>query len=249
MTAPPCGSRSPVDGAQQRMAWKLLVHSKMMIRNQRLIPLSMLVALSTGGCATMREHPTMCKVGAGLLGATLGGVGGGVGVKNIEVGPDRNEVAAGAGVGALAGGLIGVLVGHFACAEEAPAPPPPVAVAPPQRPVPGTKLVELRASHFDFNKAVLKPEGKARVGDAVALMDKDSGLRVSVDGHTDSVGSDAYNMKLSMRRAKAVEAYMVHEGVRASRIDVHPYGESRPVANNATEEGRAQNRRVEIIAE
>ena len=209
----------------------------------------MLVAMTTGGCATLREHPTMCKVGSGLLGATIGAVGGGVGTHNIEKGPDRNEVAAGAGIGMLAGGLIGGLVGFAACPDEAPPPPPPVVLAPPSRPVPGTKIVELKASHFDFNKAVLKPEGKARVSEAVRLMDKESGLRVSVEGHTDSVGSDAYNMKLSLQRAKAVQAYMVHEGVSASRIDTHPFGESRPVANNATAEGRAQNRRVEIIAE
>ena len=70
-----------------------------------------------------------------------------------------------------------------------------------------------------------------------------------VEGHTDSVGNDSYNQKLSEKRAGAVRDYLVRQGIESSRITVRGYGESRPVATNATEEGRAQNRRADIIAD
>jgi OOP family OmpA-OmpF porin len=79
-------------------------------------------------------------------------------------------------------------------------------------------------------------------------MKDNPGLKVSVEGHTDSVGSDAYNERLSERRAHAVKDYLVHQGIDASRISTVGYGEAKPVASNKTESGRAQNRRAEIIA-
>ena len=71
-------------------------------------------------------------------------------------------------------------------------------------------------------------------------------LRVSVEGHTDAMGSDAYNQALSERRAQAVKRYLVSAGVDASRLETMGYGESQPVASNDTEDGRAMNRRVEL---
>ena len=93
------------------------------------------IALAMSGCATLRDNPTACKVGATLIGATLGAVGGGVGVDQIEKGPDDGEIAAGAAAGLVAGGLIGYLIGYYACPEPepvvAPPPPPPVRTPPP----------------------------------------------------------------------------------------------------------------------
>src|SRR6266436_958392 len=74
-------------------------------------------------------------------------------------------------------------------------------------------------------------------------------MRVVVEGHTDSVGSHDYNMKLSERRANAARDYMVAKGISASRIKTAWYGETRPVASNKTAAGRAKNRRVDIVAE
>ena len=74
-------------------------------------------------------------------------------------------------------------------------------------------------------------------------------LVVVVEGHTDSIGSDAYNMKLSQRRANAVRDYMVKNGVSGSRIKTEAYGKTRPIASNKTAEGRAQNRRVDIVTQ
>ena len=99
---------------------------------------------------------------------------------------------------------------------------------------------------FDFDKAVLKPEGKAKLDD---LVGKIQGINLEVIiavGHTDSVGTDAYNQKLSVRRAEAVKAYLVSKGIDKSRVYTEGKGEKQPVADNKTAAGRAKNRRVEI---
>ncbi len=99
---------------------------------------------------------------------------------------------------------------------------------------------------FDFDKAVLKPEGKAKLDD---LTSKVKGINLEVIiavGHTDSVGADAYNQKLSIARSEAVKAYMVSKGIDKSRVYTEGKGEKQPVADNKSKEGRAKNRRVEI---
>ena len=99
---------------------------------------------------------------------------------------------------------------------------------------------------FDFNKSVVKPEGKAKLDDLVGKI-KDINLEVIIAvGHTDSVGSDAYNQKLSVRRSEAVKAYLVSKGIEKNRVYTEGKGEKQPVADNKTAEGRAKNRRVEI---
>ena len=99
---------------------------------------------------------------------------------------------------------------------------------------------------FDFDKAVVKPAGKAKLDDLVSKV-KGINLEVIIAvGHTDSVGSDAYNQKLSVRRAESVKAYLVTKGIEKNRIYTEGKGEKQPVADNKTKEGRAKNRRVEI---
>jgi len=99
---------------------------------------------------------------------------------------------------------------------------------------------------FDFDKSVLKPEGKAKLDD-LANKVKAINLEVVIAiGHTDSIGSDAYNQKLSVRRAESVKAYLVSKGVEPNRIYTEGKGEKQPVASNKTKEGRQKNRRVEI---
>ena len=137
-------------------------------------------------------------------------------------------------------------------AAPAPAPKPAV-VAPAPAPTPApppppaaTKVTYAADAFFDFDKAVLKPEGKAKLDDLIGKV-KGISLEVIIAvGHTDSVGADAYNQKLSVKRSEAVKAYLVSKGVEKNRVYTEGKGEKQPVADNKTKEGRAKNRRVEI---
>jgi OOP family OmpA-OmpF porin len=134
------------------------------------------------------------------------------------------------------------------CVAPPPPPPPPApAPAPAPAPVPTSEKVSYSAdAFFDFDKAVLKPAGQASLDDLTGKL-KDMNLEVIIAvGHTDSIGTDAYNQKLSVRRAEAVKAYLQSKGVEANRIYTEGKGEQQPVADNAAAEGRAKNRRVEI---
>lgn len=99
---------------------------------------------------------------------------------------------------------------------------------------------------FDFDRAVIKPEGKVKLDALIVQINKITLEVVIAVGHTDSVGTDAYNNKLGERRAQAVKAYLISRGVERNRVYTESKGESRPVADNRTREGRAKNRRVEI---
>ena len=148
------------------------------------------------------------------------------------------------------------------CATEEPKPAPkpePVKPAPAPAPAPVERAVEAPkpkpvaekvtfASEvlFDFDKSVVKPEGKSKLDDLSAKV-RGVNLEVVIAiGHADSIGSDAYNQKLSVRRAESVKAYLVSKSIEANRIYTEGKGKKQPVADNKTREGRAKNRRVEI---
>ena len=138
-------------------------------------------------------------------------------------------------------------------AAPAPAPAPaaaPVAPKPAPAPAPvppaATKVTYAADAFFDFDKAVLKPEGKAKLDDLVGKV-KGINLEVIIAvGHTDAVGTDGYNQGLSVKRSEAVKAYLVSKGIEKNRVYTEGKGEKQPVADNKTTEGRAKNRRVEI---
>jgi OOP family OmpA-OmpF porin len=132
--------------------------------------------------------------------------------------------------------------------RPAPAPAPAPRPAPaPARPAPISEKVTFAAdAFFDFNKSNLKPEAQAKLAD---LVDKTKGIALEVIiavGHTDSVGDDAYNQKLSIARAEAVKKFLTEKGVEKNRVYTEGKGEKSPVADNKTSEGRAKNRRVEV---
>lgn len=133
---------------------------------------------------------------------------------------------------------------------EPPPPPPRVAEAPPPPPAPpaprATRKIVLRGVRFDFNKYNIRADARPILDEAVRTLQEERDINISVEGHTDAIGSDAYNQRLSERRAGSVADYLARGGVARSRMRVEGYGESRPVATNDTEDGRAQNRRVEL---
>ncbi|MBX9795141.1 MAG: OmpA family protein [Burkholderiaceae bacterium] len=135
-------------------------------------------------------------------------------------------------------------------AAAAPAQAPAAAPAPAVVPVPvapvSEKVTFAADAFFDFDKSVLKDEGKAKLDDVVSKLGSINLEVIIAVGHTDSVGSDAYNQALSVRRSEAVKAYLVGKGVEKNRVYTEGKGEKQPVADNKTADGRAKNRRVEI---
>lgn len=124
--------------------------------------------------------------------------------------------------------------------EAAPAP------APAAAPVADQPIMSFEDVNFDFDKATLRPTAAAKIDQAVAYVREHNVEKFELRGYADSIGSEAYNLKLSQRRADAVRNAMIKKGAPADRIVAKGFGESNPIASNATKEGRAQNRRVEM---
>ncbi|MDP1707906.1 MAG: OmpA family protein [Gammaproteobacteria bacterium] len=210
------------------------------------LTVALLGVLSLAGCATYTgqttapDDPNRTRTGA-LIGAGLGAVAG------LLSGDDaterRQHALIGAGVGALAGGAIGV----YQDRQEAEL----------RQRMAGTGVEVVRqgdnitlnmpgAITFDFDRSDIKPEFRPVLDNVARTLTEFNQTIVEVAGHTDSVGSDAYNQSLSERRANAVAGFLGSRGVMHQRMIVVGAGESRPIASNNTEAGRAQNRRVEI---
>lgn len=203
-------------------------------------------SLLIGGCATYTgqtsdpNDPNRTRNGA-LIGAAIGAVAG------ILSGDDalerRQRALAGAGVGAIAGGAVGA----YQDRQEAEL----------RRRTAGTGIEVTRdgdviklnlpdAVTFDFNSAALKPQFYPALDQVAGTMADYNQTVVEISGHTDSVGSDDYNQKLSEQRAASVSNYLVGKGLMRQRFEVVGMGERYPVASNDNDAGRAQNRRVEI---
>ncbi len=187
-------------------------------------------------------------IGGALTGAALGAAtGGGIVATSGETERQTEDYATAIGIGAVTGALIGGLFGHcaFDPLREEPPPPPPPPAPPPPPPVVKQKIV-LRGVNFDFDKSTIRPDAAEILSEAARILREEPDVRVSVDGHTDARGTDEYNQRLSERRAEAVVDRLIELGVSRGRLQPQGFGESRPVASNDTEEGRAQNRRVEL---
>lgn len=210
--------------------------------------------LLVAGCASV-PPPTTCAA----IGAALGGGGGALAGAKTDNHHDGDSIA---GYGAL-GIVVGGGLGYLACAalqKDEPETPPPAPPAPvverraEPAPVPATpapsdpceRRFDFAGVNFDFDKAVIRPEGRVILDGVSARLDECREVQVRIEGHTDAVGSDAYNQGLSERRARSVFDYLVTRGLEATRLQTRGSGESKPVASNATKEGRAMNRRVEL---
>ena len=105
----------------------------------------------------------------------------------------------------------------------------------------------LRGVHFDFNKYNIRPGDAAILDEVADTLKSKPNLRVDVNGYCDAIGSEEYNLKLSDRRSDSVANYLEEKGIAADRLIPHGYGKTNFVATNDTPEGRAQNRRVELV--
>ena len=219
-----------------------------------LLPAVAAIALFLSGCAQEREL-SWCTVYGATAGALIG-AGAGFGIGEASGGNDgsRSRQIAGAVAGAGIGAVIGGVAGHYYCDPivQPPPPPPPTAAAsastPPPPPVVKEKLV-LRGVHFDFNKSNIRPGDAAVLDEAAATLKANPDVDIDVNGYCDAIGGVEYNVRLSDRRADAVVDYLARAGVNESRLHPHGYGKTNFVATNDNAEGRAQNRRVELVPE
>ncbi len=117
---------------------------------------------------------------------------------------------------------------------------------PVEKVVEGKTLFVLPGAFFDTDKSDLKPGGKLELDRAAGVLKENGFPAIIITGHTDSVGTDEYNQKLSERRAEAVKKFLEEKGVPGDKMSTKGYGKTKPIASNATADGRAQNRRVEI---
>lgn len=215
------------------------------------------LALAISGCSTTAPAPRTwgtCGIAGAAVG-TVAGAGAGVGLSYLnDAHPNTGEYVGTAVGGGIIGGIIGAVAGHEICDPLIPPPPPPPVMAattpppppPPPAPVQHEKLV-LRGVHFDFNKAKIRPGDAAILDEAVEILKAHPDVNIDVNGYCDAIGGVEYNLKLSQRRAAAVAAYLEDHGIASSRLIPQGFGKTDFVASNDTDEGRAQNRRVELV--
>jgi OOP family OmpA-OmpF porin len=198
-----------------------------------------------------------CAIGGAILGGAAG-AGIGLGIANAVgrsgdnvFNEERGTAMWASGIG---GAVIGTLLGHYICdpliqppAPPPPPPPPPPPLPPPPPPPPVRQKLVLRGVHFDFNKSRIRPGDAAVLDEAANTLKANPNVTISVNGYCDAIGGVEYNLRLSDRRSNAVVDYLVNAGIPASRLIPHGYGKSDPVATNDSAEGRAQNRRVELV--
>ena len=191
-------------------------------------------ALAMGGCAGMSQ-----KQRGAVIGATAGGAIGGV------IGNQTGSTARGAIIGAVIGGAAGAIIGHQMDQQAKEI----------QQNIPGATVERVgeridvtfaSGILFPFNSTDILPAGKSNLQELANSLQKYPNSDILIVGHTDSVGTDAYNLDLSQRRAQAASSYLQTLGVPATRIRTAGKGEAEPVVSNDTEEGRQKNRRVEI---
>jgi len=202
---------------------------------KRLLAILLVLALAVGlvGCGgTYQKRGTAIGAGAG---AVIGGI----------IGHQTGNTALGAVSGAAVGGAAGAYIGNYMDDQAAEM----------QRDLEGAKIERVGEGIiitfesgllFEVDQSSLSDQAKQNLGDLARILNKYDDTNILVEGHTDSSGDAAYNDQLSVRRAESVATYLAFLEVARERFSVIGYGEAQPVADNATPEGRAQNRRVEI---
>ena len=197
----------------------------MQVRSTRVVALATLVTLI--GCGTAGKRTAIGGGAGAALGAGIGALAGG-----------KKGALIGAGVGALAGGSVGLYLDKQHKELEK--------VAETKRTENGILVNMKNDILFDTSSAELKDEAVTQITQVGDILAKYADNRIRIEGHTDSSGSDSLNETLSRKRADSVGTVLVSRGVREEQITVVGNGETKPIADNATKEGRAKNRRVEL---
>ena len=206
----------------------------MLMFRQRPIVMMASATMLFGACASLNN-----KEKGGIIGATGGAVVGGA------IGRANGSTAKGAILGAAVGGAAGMIIGHQMDKQAAELKQNiPGAIV--ERVGEGIQFTFDSGLLFDFDSDVVRSEARTNLRNLAASLDKYPGSDLLIAGHTDSVGTDAYNLALSERRANAAVAYLAGQGVSRSRMRARGLGETEPVAPNETEAGRSRNRRVEV---
>jgi len=217
---------------------------------RRTLIAGMVLAMALAACATNPNDPNAQAKQKAAAGAALGAIAGAI----IGYQGDHSGGALkGALIGGAAGGAIGAGVGHYMDKQQAEF---------------ERQLADERTTHqveiqrlknenlkitmnsevsFDFDSAAIKPTFDPTLDKVSDILERYNRTHITVVGHTDNVGTDAYNQSLSLRRAESVASYVEHRGVQPSRVRAEGRGESQPRTSNATEAGRQLNRRVELL--
>jgi outer membrane protein OmpA-like peptidoglycan-associated protein len=205
-----------------------------MLNHRTAVVLLAAASLGLSACAGMTKKEQGAVVGA-ATGAAVGGV----------IGNQTGSTARGAIIGAVVGGAAGAVIGHQMDqqAKELDASIPGARV---ERVGEGIQVTFESGLLFAYDSDVVLPAAQANLTELARSLNKYPDSQLLIVGHTDHMGSDAYNQGLSQRRADAAAAYLTTQGVARSRIQTSGKGESEPVATNDTDEGRQQNRRVEV---
>lgn len=196
-----------------------------------VVIISMLAALT--GCGMKKRDQGV------LIGAAAGAVVGGV------IGDKAGNTAAGAIIGAAVGGAAGAYIGNY-MDKQAAEMEKDLEGATIERIGEGIKITFESGILFQINKSELQMDAKTNIENLAVILNKYEDTEILIEGHTDSTGSEEYNMTLSINRAQSVANFLQTNQVMPTRLNVMGYGESQPVADNATASGRQLNRRVEI---
>jgi outer membrane protein OmpA-like peptidoglycan-associated protein len=208
---------------------------------------SIVASTVLSGCMTTDPYTGEKEMTKSTTGATFGAIAGALLGAATSTKKDRGKaVLLGAGIGAIAGGGVGAYMDKQESKLRQQLRGSGVSVT-----RDGDNIILNMPSNitFDFNSAQLKPQFENTLNSVTLVLNEYRSTLITINGYTDSVGSEQYNQELSQRRAIAVAQYLAQKGVAQQRLAAIGYGEAFPIASNATDEGRAQNRRVELTLE
>src|SRR6478672_3514371 len=205
-----------------------------LVRTHKAVTVLVAASFALSGCASLNN-----KEKGGIIGAAGGAAVGGA------IGKANGSTAKGAILGAVVGGAAGMIIGHQMDKQAAELKQNiPGAIV--ERVGEGIQVTFDSGLLFDFDSDVVRSDARTNLRNLAASLDKYPGSDLLIAGHTDSVGTDAYNLALSERRAAAAVAYLASQGVNRTRMRARGLGETEPVMPNDSEAGRSKNRRVEV---